>query len=145
MGHGICDSLSKSTTCSNYITDASVIYREIKKIYEKCNVDFGELRGLGIQLTKLEKIAIINPALNKFLQQESKPKEGVEATPTDKPVTATLRDKPGRGRPKASKSKPERKNKASIDNFFKTTKDGTSSKSIKVCFRVILQLFLFCW
>lgn len=66
------------------------------------NVNFTELRGLGIQLTKLEKIPVINPTLNKFLQQKSVP----QATTT-------------RGRPRKSQTNP-------VSNFFKSKKDTPS-------------------
>lgn len=55
MGHGICDSFSKSVN-NVHIADAKTIYNETKLLYGKFKVDYKELRGIGIQLSKLEKV-----------------------------------------------------------------------------------------
>jgi DNA repair protein REV1 len=120
LGHGLCDCLSKSTTTAHPIADVRAIHREVKNLYEKMNVEFVELRGMGIQLSKLEKTAPVNPTLNRFLQQQSK-KSDIPA----KPVVA---DRPTRGRPrKGTKTQP----KNSLSNFFKSKKDSLSQS--KVC------------
>jgi DNA repair protein REV1 len=120
LGHGLCASLSKSTTTTHPIVDVRAIHREVKNLYEKMNVEFVELRGMGIQLSKLEKTAPVNPTLNRFLQQQSK-KSDIPA----KPVVA---DRPTRGRPrKGTKTQP----KNSLSNFFKSKKDSLSQS--KVC------------
>lgn len=69
MGHGICDSLSKST--SSNITDAKTVYKEVKQLYDKFDVSFTDLRGIGIQLTKLEKKGPTNSVMKNFLNQPS--------------------------------------------------------------------------
>ncbi|XP_057670736.1 DNA repair protein REV1 [Diorhabda carinulata] len=70
LGHGICDSLTKSTTSNAILNNPQVIFNEAKSLYEKLGVDFADLRGVGLQLTKLEKNAPINKALSNFLKQE---------------------------------------------------------------------------
>lgn len=64
LGHGVCDAITKSSTANLVFSSSDVIYKEAKGIYDKLNVDFAELRGVGIQLTKLEKNAPINKVFN---------------------------------------------------------------------------------
>lgn len=71
LGCGVCDSINKSTTSGAPISDAATIFKEAKSLYEKINVPCEELRGVGIQLTKLEKIPPLNSAMSKFLKQGS--------------------------------------------------------------------------
>ncbi|KAG5864710.1 hypothetical protein JTB14_028543 [Gonioctena quinquepunctata] len=66
LGHGICDSLSKSTSNIN-INNPRIIFEETKALYEKLNPPFVDLRGVGIQLSKLEKNIVKNTALRNFL------------------------------------------------------------------------------
>ncbi len=86
------------------------------------NVDFVELRGMGIQLSKLEKVAPVNPTLNKFLQQPSKKSE----IPLKIEVMDKC-DKPARGRPKKGAKAPP---KHAISNFFKSKKETTSQTKV---------------
>lgn len=51
------------------ISDAKIIFKEVKALYEKLNVLPSDLRGLGIQLSKLEKSSSNNAGLSKFLNQ----------------------------------------------------------------------------
>ncbi|XP_076256420.1 rev1 DNA directed polymerase isoform X2 [Rhynchophorus ferrugineus] len=71
LGHGVCDAVSKSSTSNILYTTDEIIYKEAKSIYEKLNVSFAELRGVGIQLTKLEKPASIDKGLANFLNKGS--------------------------------------------------------------------------
>lgn len=84
MGCGVCDSLTKSTS-NVIINDPHVIYREVKSLYDKLNPPFVDLRGIGIQLTKLEKNAPMNKALSNFLKQPSK-----KVDRTEKDVTTSV-------------------------------------------------------
>ncbi|XP_066255696.1 DNA repair protein Rev1 [Euwallacea similis] len=68
LGHGVCDAITKSSMSNLLYSNSDIIYKEAKVIYDKLNVAFGELRGVGIQLTKLEKTAPINKALSNFLR-----------------------------------------------------------------------------
>ncbi|XP_044261651.1 DNA repair protein Rev1 [Tribolium madens] len=110
LGHGLCDSVSKSVTIAHHISDVKILQREIRSLYEKMNVNYGELRGLGVQLTKLEKLAPINPTLSNFLQQESKKSDSSD---TVKSKMAT------RGRPR----KNSKGQKNSLSDFFKNKKE----------------------
>lgn len=69
MGHGFCNVINKSTSLNNATNDADVITREVIAICKKQNIDPKEMRGIGIQVTKLESI-INKPtkgAISKFL------------------------------------------------------------------------------
>ncbi|KAK9892481.1 hypothetical protein WA026_020471 [Henosepilachna vigintioctopunctata] len=79
LGHGICDSLSKSTTSNIPIGDMQTIFKEAKQLYDKFNVPFTDLRGVGIQLSKLEKIGQANSVMSNFLKQSSNKKESRES------------------------------------------------------------------
>ncbi|XP_030765594.1 DNA repair protein REV1-like [Sitophilus oryzae] len=69
LGHGVCDAISKSSNSNLLYTNPEIIYREAKIIYDRLNIPFSELRGVGIQLTKLEKIMPTNKAMANFLKQ----------------------------------------------------------------------------
>lgn len=115
LGHGFCDSINKSVTTTYAINDSQAIFKEVKAIYDKLNVVFADLRGVGIQLSKLEKIGPANTVLSKFLQQPSTSSKPAEAktssistisekntqikNETDKNVSKI---KSGKGRPKNS-------------------------------------------
>lgn len=64
MGHGVCDAITKSSTANLIYSSADLIYKEAKLIYDKLNLSFAELRGVGIQLTKLEKKAPVNKVID---------------------------------------------------------------------------------
>lgn len=76
MGCGECDSITKSTTSGALIADTSAIFREAKALFERVNVPCVELRGVGIQLTKLEKCPPVNSALSNFLKHPPTTKNG---------------------------------------------------------------------
>lgn len=56
----MCDSITKSSGSNVILCNSEQIYKEAKAVYDKLNVPFEELRGVGIQLTKLEKQAPIH-------------------------------------------------------------------------------------
>lgn len=88
MGCGECDSITKSTTSGALICDASTIYREAKALFERINTPCTELRGVGIQLTKLEKCPPMNHALSNFLNCPSTSKPIPTETITEKEKSA---------------------------------------------------------
>ncbi|RZC35538.1 DNA repair protein REV1 [Asbolus verrucosus] len=145
LGHGICDSFSKSTTTNYVITDPKSIYKEAKSLYEKLHVDFAELRGMGIQLTKLEKIAPINPTLNKFLQKTPTKREQIPVVAVPKPTVTSSKpipkEKSTRGRPKGGKKAPT-SSKNSLSNFFKSKKENAKlqHKQVEIDFEVLKEL-----
>ncbi|KAI1004718.1 hypothetical protein K3495_g3496 [Podosphaera aphanis] len=54
LGHGICDKFNKSIVLGVATNDADVLGREAISILRSYNFPAGELRGLGVQMTKLE-------------------------------------------------------------------------------------------
>ncbi|OWF54110.1 DNA repair protein REV1-like isoform X2 [Mizuhopecten yessoensis] len=54
MGHGICNNLSKSVTLPMATDDAKVISKECLGILHNMKVKASDLRGIGIQLQRLE-------------------------------------------------------------------------------------------
>ncbi|KAF9801737.1 hypothetical protein SFRURICE_014891 [Spodoptera frugiperda] len=56
MGHGFCNVINKSASLSTATNDVEIITREVISICKKQNIDPKEMRGIGIQVTKLELI-----------------------------------------------------------------------------------------
>ncbi|XP_049875331.1 DNA repair protein Rev1 [Pectinophora gossypiella] len=69
MGHGFCDVINKSVSLINATNDAEVITKEVITICRKQNIDPKEMRGVGIQVTKLESTTCKQTigAISKFL------------------------------------------------------------------------------
>ena len=55
LGHGLCDSFSKGSTLSHPTSDSNVIKREVMLLMKMLKTDPKDLRGIGIQVGKLEK------------------------------------------------------------------------------------------
>ncbi|XP_017777658.1 PREDICTED: DNA repair protein REV1 isoform X2 [Nicrophorus vespilloides] len=157
LGHGVCDSLTRSVMLPTATEDSQVIYREIKGIYEKLKQPYQDLRGVGIQLTRLEKAVVMNSFMKSFLskpstkvetkkdvsfQQKSIIKEKTfkeDTTINEENKENTIEVKPpmrasGRGRPRGSKNgtKLVRKSSNELSNYFKSTqKDRPKVKQSK--------------
>lgn len=67
MGHGVCDHITKSVSLSQYTNDLETITRCILTTMKAVNIPPHELRGIGIQLSKLD-----DPT-----EQPEKPKENI--------------------------------------------------------------------
>lgn len=69
MGHGFCDVINKSTSLNTSTNDIEVITAEVISLCKKQKIDPKELRGIGIQMTKLESanVKCTKGAINKFL------------------------------------------------------------------------------
>ncbi|XP_047998102.1 DNA repair protein Rev1 [Leguminivora glycinivorella] len=57
LGHGFCNVINKSTSLLNATNDAEIITKEIISLCNKQKIDPKEMRGIGIQVTKLESLA----------------------------------------------------------------------------------------
>jgi len=53
LGHGACDTISRSMTLDKEICQPQEIFDEATKIYKKLNILPSDLRGIGIHLSKL--------------------------------------------------------------------------------------------
>ena len=73
LGHGICDSFSKSANLSSATSDPNVIKREsmfLLKMLLKTNArEVNDLRGIGIQLNKFEKGSKQMPNILNFMNR----------------------------------------------------------------------------
>ncbi|CAG4953223.1 unnamed protein product [Colias eurytheme] len=56
LGHGFCDVINKSTSLAVATNDSELINKEVVLLYKKLNIDPKEMRGVGIQVTKLESL-----------------------------------------------------------------------------------------
>lgn len=85
MGHGFCDNVTKSMTLAVYTSDLSVISDTVFKIKSILNVPAHELRGIGIQISKLNISNIVckkNTLKSMFENQMAAPAVGQPAKPT---------------------------------------------------------------
>lgn len=55
MGHGVCDNQTKSVSLSEFTCDLEVITRTVLATMRSLNIPPHELRGMGIQITKLNE------------------------------------------------------------------------------------------
>ncbi|KAF7895323.1 hypothetical protein EAF00_007137 [Botryotinia globosa] len=63
LGHGSCDTFNKSIVLGVATNDALIIGREAISILRSYGFSPGELRGLGVQMTKLEPVKFSNGSL----------------------------------------------------------------------------------
>eukprot|EP00095_Tigriopus_kingsejongensis_P006647 snap_masked-scaffold363_size195477-processed-gene-0.12 protein:Tk06647 transcript:snap_masked-scaffold363_size195477-processed-gene-0.12-mRNA-1 annotation:"hypothetical protein DAPPUDRAFT_324417" len=54
MGHGICDSTSKSSSLATATQDKTAIFREVGLLYRQMTQKHEDVRGIGVQIGKLE-------------------------------------------------------------------------------------------
>lgn len=64
MGHGFCDNVTKSVTLASYTCDLAVITKTVFSIKNVLNVPPQELRGIGIQISKLNTSQADGPKTN---------------------------------------------------------------------------------
>ena len=50
MGHGVCDSFSRSSTLATATDEAAVIRREAKMLAKQLGIKHEDLRGVGVQV-----------------------------------------------------------------------------------------------
>ncbi|CAI6345542.1 unnamed protein product [Macrosiphum euphorbiae] len=54
LGHGFCDNITKSNSLTKSTSNSIIIFQVVNKIMNQLNIDPSELRGIGIQMNKLE-------------------------------------------------------------------------------------------
>lgn len=72
LGHGVCDYITKSSSLQVYISQASQIFKEVMSIINKLKVDPKEMRGVGIQMSKLELLSKTLPTIDTFFTNKVK-------------------------------------------------------------------------
>ncbi|XP_026752784.2 DNA repair protein REV1 [Galleria mellonella] len=119
MGHGFCNVINKSTSLNNATNDVEVITKEVISLWKKQNIDPKEMRGVGIQITKLDTVnnKPIKGTLSKFLVNV-KTKTEEKCNSLNIPESVDF------------KSKPECKPDFSTKNSSKTTPKKTKSIAI---------------
>ncbi|XP_018789648.1 PREDICTED: DNA repair protein REV1 [Bactrocera latifrons] len=87
MGHGVCDHVTKSVSLSDYTSDVEVIIRTVIATMKALTIPPNELRGVGIQLSKLNdpnegKAHKENAIMNMFSKVTEKRKDKI-SEPSD--------------------------------------------------------------
>ncbi|PLW26746.1 hypothetical protein PCANC_16048 [Puccinia coronata f. sp. avenae] len=117
MGHGICDDLSKTTKLSGLggvgVTDGIIIGNEAWKLLQSMAIPPEDLRGIGIQINRLEK-------LSKNIHGDKPPVQSTLMFQTTKPIEPPAR----RQGPQNNKSN------TAITNSGDRTPVGSTSKKI---------------
>lgn len=72
LGHGKCDTFNKSTALGVATNDGSVLGREAVAILRSYNFPPGELRGLGVQMQRLEPLNPVHAAASKSVESSQR-------------------------------------------------------------------------
>lgn len=98
MGHGVCDNQTKSVSLSEFTCDLEVITRTVLTTMRSLNIPPHELRGIGIQITKLnEEVASTKDSvlMNMFskvaAKQKDKPIKLKEVTEVSKSEESSIK------------------------------------------------------
>ncbi|PLW09960.1 hypothetical protein PCASD_21047 [Puccinia coronata f. sp. avenae] len=117
MGHGICDDLSKTTKLSGLggvgVTDGIIIGNEAWKLLQSMAIPPEDLRGIGIQINRLEK-------LSKNIHGDKPPVQSTLMFQTTKPIEPPAR----------RQGPPNNKSNTAITNSGDRTPVGSTSKKI---------------
>ncbi|XKL69261.1 hypothetical protein PGB90_007030 [Kerria lacca] len=54
LGHGVCDYITKTVTLPNAMADSDLIFKETSIIIQNLNINPSDIRGMGIQVSRLE-------------------------------------------------------------------------------------------
>uniref|UniRef100_A0A6V7LHD0 DNA repair protein REV1 n=1 Tax=Bracon brevicornis TaxID=1563983 RepID=A0A6V7LHD0_9HYME len=124
MGCGVCDSFTKSKNLMTSVDDDGIITREILTLWEQMQQPAKEIRGIGIQISRLESVKAksVNTDLMKFMAKgklgESERREQVIAEIHEEAQTSSHSS--GQGKKEAIESKKQQGIKA----FFSTRKSS---------------------
>ncbi|KAJ1522287.1 hypothetical protein ONE63_002587 [Megalurothrips usitatus] len=141
MGHGVCDTLSRSSKLSRAVCDADSIADEALQMLKKLCVNPCDLRGIGIQISQLESLNNVSAgALDRFIiknnqastsvstskQPSKSPPKPVETIISPKKTVSLSRKSP------AKKKVLSHKGTITIDQFMgarrKTTRQDNVAK-----------------
>ncbi|BES87554.1 Terminal deoxycytidyl transferase rev1 [Nesidiocoris tenuis] len=92
MGHGVCDHITKSVSLLSAISSTDDIYREVQKIIKPLGLDSKELRGVGIQVSRLESNAPVKNRLKDLFAANSKPSTTKDIVQKSPPPIAVEKD-----------------------------------------------------
>lgn len=68
LGHGACDYVARSQKMSHATDDPDLIAKHVMSLYSQLSVPASELRGIGIQITKLENCKPVVGGIKNFLR-----------------------------------------------------------------------------
>ncbi|XP_054266352.1 DNA repair protein REV1 isoform X2 [Macrosteles quadrilineatus] len=122
LGHGVCDHVSRSSALLTATDDLDVITREVLALSHQLKADPIELRGIGIQLSKLESTKLSKPSGNaivKFLRPKS------EINQTKETITLV------RNQAIKTSNSQEASSSLAIDKFFTVKKHATNQDKDK--------------
>lgn len=118
MGHGVCDNQTKSVSLSEFTCDLEVITRTVLTTMRSLNIPPQELRGLGIQINKLnEEVApkkesvLMNMFSKVAAKQKDKPTKPKEVPDVSKKKDPSIKDMFSKMTKPVEKSKPKKKSK----------------------------------
>jgi DNA repair protein REV1 len=128
LGHGKCDTYNKSIVLGVATNNAETIGREAVSILRSYGFSPGELRGLGVQMTKLDPVKFSGNAVVDGSQRRIN--FGTTAAPKlSKQITEDPIDDPTT--PKKSKATPARYNEASITTPRDPIDDSAAHPKLK--------------
>jgi len=95
LGHGVCDSLSRSCQLKVVTRDGRVIAREAGSLLRSCRVPPPDMRGLGITMGRLEaggkdKVSAKNSIL-RFTRKEDRPRQTLDVPHSQPTSTSTTK------------------------------------------------------
>ncbi|XP_038212941.1 DNA repair protein REV1 [Zerene cesonia] len=155
LGHGFCDVINKSSSLAVATNDSELINKEAVLLCKKLNIDPKEMRGVGIQVTKLESLnnnqLKTKGAISKFLvsgiekdikKEESKnistSKQSIKKEPvTPKKVNPSPKKKSPilgskrRGRPPKSTKIEQSTSRNLLERFVHVPKVNEDLKEVK--------------
>ncbi|VFQ72558.1 unnamed protein product [Cuscuta campestris] len=101
LGCGICDNLSHSTTVAMATDDVNVLYRIASQLFGHFQIDVEDIRGMGLQVTKLEMA---------FIAKQGNEKNSIHAW-----LSSTMKNDSNRPKSNQSKSADTGNGKQSVD------------------------------
>jgi DNA repair protein REV1 len=66
MGHGICDNIARSAALQVPTDDSKLIFKKCQSLFRQLRVASSDVRGIGIQVSKLTNCALISRTLHDF-------------------------------------------------------------------------------
>ncbi|GAB6019807.1 hypothetical protein CHUAL_001350 [Chamberlinius hualienensis] len=150
MGHGLCTSMSRSTTLATAVNDAETISRECNNLFKAAQIVVTDVRGVGIQVTRLvsdvtvQKSSVSMETLDRFVNKpsssvdqipklqwptESPNKRSPNRSPNSSPSTARRSPKSTTGSPRG---KIPYRYRAIEDHFRENVINTIATKDIEV-------------
>lgn len=94
MGHGICDNIARSAGLQVPTNDSKLIFKKCQSLFRQLRIPSSDVRGLGIQVSKLTNSVGVSRTLHDFAQTatstdnnrldfQSKEKKNANKTVTD--------------------------------------------------------------